>query len=215
MEALLAPAHIVKCIVPAAGVGSEEAALHAHTVTAVVFYDGTFLDNHTKCHFSVSGPELYKACGRLDGEEGLESAPFIPERIPFTSSEQVFQYSKALYFKDNVRAAVILTMDDPLLIQKEGNKVLGFSSAVWEEVSFALMKLAVKAKFAGCPEALAQLNATGDAVILEAGMGDWGVGMGEAEVLTALSQGRDPTLPFPKKNRMGVILQQVREELCV
>ena len=76
--------------------------------------------------------------------------------VEFSSSEQAFMYEKALYFKDNEIADLILKAKTPKEAKALGRQVKNFNSEQWSEVCEDIMYNVVLAKF--CQnEYLAQL----------------------------------------------------------
>jgi hypothetical protein len=67
--------------------------------------------------------------------------------IEFSSSEQAFMYEKALYFKDNEIADLILKAKTPKEAKALGRQVKNFNSEQWSDVCEDIMYNVVLAKF--------------------------------------------------------------------
>lgn len=119
-------------------------------------------------------------------------APFKLDGKSWPTVEHFFQAAKSLDECDQERIRLLAT---PGKAKAAGRKVL--LRPDWERVKEGVMLRALKAKFSD-PALRARLLETGEAVLVEAAPRDyyWGIG--------AKRTG---------KNRLGVLLMQVREEL--
>jgi ribA/ribD-fused uncharacterized protein len=119
------------------------------------------------------------------------------------------QWSKAKMFGDAETQSKIMKTKSTKSARTFGDKVKEFNEERWAEVQDNLMKIALKAKFSQHPELRAKLVATGDRPIAEANPRDkyWGIGTS-----STTSKANDPS-KWPGKNRLGALLQELRNEL--
>lgn len=134
---------------------------------------------------------------------------FVCHGKRFHSSEQCYQYSKALFFNDVKTASQILESGSPFKCLLLGRQVQNFDKNVWRSgVAIQCMRIALRAKFEKNFHLQKVLNETGDSLICEASKNDryWGVGYTFSE----------PNLFQPKcwlgYNHMGKLLMELRKE---
>lgn len=131
--------------------------------------------------------------------------------IEFKSSEQAFMYEKALYFRDNETAELILKAETPKEAKKLGRQVKNFNSERWSQVCEHIMYNVVLAKF--CQnEYLSQLITREDLLdktFVEGSKYDsiWGCGIEYNNPII------DNEEEWKGKNLLGKVLGRVREFL--
>lgn len=64
----------------------------------------------------------------------------------FTSSEQLFMYSKALFFNDRDTSMKILLTNNPAKHKKLGRQIKNYSDEVWKTVRYDIMKACITEK---------------------------------------------------------------------
>ena len=117
--------------------------------------------------------------GRWSPLSNFHAAPFEKDGILFNCSEQAFQHSKALFFKDKVTAQRILGETKPEKQKQLGNEVQGFNRVLWTQTAEEKMYEACMAKFKQNPELFEYLQNTDNKEIVEANGRDnfFGVGL--------------------------------------
>lgn len=108
----------------------------------------------------------------------IEFAPGVRETFRFLTSEQAFMYSKAAFFKDHSACIEVLRAKTAKEAKAIGRRVRGFDEERWTAARWPIMYACVTAKFRGCAEARAAMEANGDARYAEASPYDriWGIG---------------------------------------
>lgn len=121
-------------------------------------------------------------------------APFVVNGVTYPTNEHFFQSQK---FAGTSAEQYILSLSTPAETAKEGKRRDFPLRKNWEEVKEEIMLIGLRAKFSQNDEIRKKLLNTGDAVLIENSPYDyyWGAG--------ADGSG---------KNRLGVLLMQVREE---
>jgi len=149
-----------------------------------VLFWGSFLSNFQECKIEYAGRE-------------------------FKSSEQLFMWFKAEYFKDHSTADLILNALTPKDAKNLGRQVKNYDDKVWDMVRYDFMKTAVYEKFNQNPDLKKKLldPELDGKLFVEASPYDciWGVGVGEDEAVNPKK--------WRGKNLLGKILGEVREEL--
>lgn len=128
----------------------------------------------------------------------------------FSSVEQYMMYHKASLFRQYDLEKKIMATDDPAVIKKLGRtKFPAFNADLWDDVSYAIVKRGVRAKFMQNPDILKILLSTGNKVLAEASQADvkWGIGIAANDLL------RYNVKKWRGKNFLGRILMEVRDEL--
>lgn len=107
------------------------------------------------------------------------SAFFTYKNHNFANSEQAFMWEKAVTFKDNESADMILHTPSPMSNKQLGRKVKNFDAKVWSEVSYQIMVDVNMAKFSQNPRLAKLLLSTENKTIVEASPDDciWGIGL--------------------------------------
>jgi hypothetical protein len=146
--------------------------------------------NFTKCKIKVEYPDSQK------GEE-----------LWFTSSEQLFMWYKAKYFRDDETAEKILAAKSPEEARQLGRQVKHYIDWQWDDNRYFYMHKAVMSKFIQNKNLRDQLlDPKYDGIqFVEAAYYDriWGIGFNEADaVLTPEKEWG--------KNLLGKILNEVR-----
>lgn len=139
---------------------------------------------------------------------------FYPLKTPitvngnvFSSSEQLYMYEKARYFKDEKTADLILFSKTPMDAKILGRKVRGFSEKEWKKVREKIMYSVLLKKFSCNDKLRSTLMGTSDTVLVEASPKDaiWGVGVGS--VLASNPKN------WKGLNLLGYTLMKVRDYL--
>ena len=136
-------------------------------------------------------------------------APMQIDGVTFPTVEHYMQWSKAKLFGDAESQSKIMKTKSTKSVRTYGDKVKEFNEERWAEVQDNLMKIALKSKFSQHPALREKLLATGDRPIAEANPRDkyWGIGTS-----STTSKASDPS-KWPGKNRLGTLLQELRNEL--
>lgn len=125
----------------------------------------------------------------------------------FCSSEQLFMYLKATFFKDYDIANQILKAKTPKEAKKLGRKIKDFEEEAWKEVREEKMEQTVKAKFDQNPELKSLLLSSefDGKTFVEASPYDriWGIGFAEDFAMANLNNWG--------LNLLGNIITQYRE----
>ena len=128
----------------------------------------------------------------------------------FHTSEQFYQYHKAIHFNDEESAYKILLADTPLECYKLGRTIKNFNKDVWHNgQAKQVMHKAVSAKFQQNQKLCDFLLQTNDSKLVEANPRDrdWGVG------LSVHSKDIGNETMWRGTNWLGEILMKVRGEL--
>ena len=149
--------------------------------------------------------------GRAHPFSNFHPSRFVVDGQAYACVEQFMMAEKARMFGDDERLREIMNASSPLAMKRLGRRVTPFDAARWDGASCEVVRRALEAKFTQNPELGHALQATGDALIVEASPRDrlWGAGLGKAGVEAALAEGR----PLNGRNRLGVLLMRVRDEL--
>ena len=128
------------------------------------------------------------------------------EGTEYSSSEQYYQYQRALESKDYSAAAEIMSTTDPVTIKHAGNKV-NISNG-WSNKAVNVMETGVRAKFSQNLDLWSTLEATGERSFQECNRYDtfWGTGLSLHDAIA-----RDDHSKFQGTNKMGEILQRIRD----
>ena len=131
---------------------------------------------------------------------------FDIEGSEYSSSEQYYQYQKALDSKEYTAAAEIMSTTDPVTIKHVGNKV-NISNG-WSNKAVNVMETGVRAMFSQNLDLWSTLEATGDRSFQECNRYDtfWGTGLSFHDAIA-----RDDHSKFQGTNTMGEILQRIRD----
>lgn len=135
----------------------------------------------------------------------LYPSRFVHQGVLFESSEQCFQYQKALFEEDEESANYILGLTDPVECKKAGASIL--SSKGWIDACEEVMTDIIRSKFEQNEDIRRVLMNTRDAPLYEATRGEyWGIDsvLNSKAALEESGQG---------KNRFGLILATLRSEL--
>ena len=127
----------------------------------------------------------------------------------FHSSEQWYQYQKALEFEDTETANDIMNADTPLKCFQLGKSVRNFNLRQWHLKAKQVMLEAVSAKFEQNPHIQKYLQDTKDTIIAEANPRDkvWGI------ALSVKNKSVFNRNAWQGENWMGEILMSVRDNL--
>ena len=146
--------------------------------------------------------------GELNPLSNFHPCQFEWNGIKFHSSEQFIQYQKALLFKDNQTAGMILKSSTPLECKRLADNVVNCVEAEWNEKAKELCKEGIKAKFAQNPHLSEVLLDTEDKVLVESGYDKvWGTGipLHDVRCLDSTAWGHQGIL--------GELLSEIRHEL--
>jgi len=138
----------------------------------------------------------------------FHSCKFTSNGTTFNCSEQYFMLKKALHFRDERIARLILQETDPKEHKKLGQKVKLFSESEWTNVSVNYMTEACTLKFEQNPDLMEQLLSTYPTILVEASPFDdiWGIKLGKDDPLAWNKS------TWRGKNLLGQVLMAVREE---
>ena len=132
--------------------------------------------------------------------------------IKYSSMEQYMMHQKALCFKDQRIAALIMKTDDVKYIKELGRKVQPFDDLTWNGVRQIIIYNGLIQKFFQNPDLKKLLLETEDSILAECAVNDriWGIG---------LSMHDDDRLNPAKwngQNLLGYALMMARERLrCI
>lgn len=137
---------------------------------------------------------FYSKCGEWECLSNFWAAPFDLDGRTWQTVEHYFQAAKT---DDVAEIEKVQNAATPAKAKAAGRKVK--LRPDWEAVKESVMLRALRAKFEQNAPLRATLLSTGDAVLKEAAPRDyhWGIGRTGSG-----------------KNRLGVLLMQVRSELC-
>jgi len=160
----------------------------------VLFWKEHPMCNFTKCRIRFADPYYVP----------LENDP-----IEFTSSEQMFMWFKAIFFRDEEMAGKILQSQTPQEARDLGQLVRNYVDEEWDKVRVDRMRIAVRYKFYQNENLRKQLMDTryDGKTFVEASYYDriWGIGYNQDEAMNHLDNwGR---------NELGKILTDLRNEL--
>lgn len=129
--------------------------------------------------------------------------------ITFYSTEQFMMYCKARCFNDNGNALAALETQDPQEVKKIGREITPFDPNAWEKVAPYFVQLGNAEKFRQNSLLKKYLLGTGNKILAEASPFDkvWGIGLKEDDP-KAMDQSQ-----WAGKNKLGVVLMKVREQL--
>jgi ribA/ribD-fused uncharacterized protein len=129
----------------------------------------------------------------------------------FPTSEHMFMWQKARYFRDEISANAILNVEHPRDAKKIGRKVSNFDNEEWAKVRYERMLRAVTLKFKQNPDLKAVLlsDEYKDKHFVEASPFDeiWGIGYDENHVFA------DDETKWKGLNLLGKCLDEVRDNL--
>ena len=134
---------------------------------------------------------------------------FRHKGFDFHSSAQCFQYSMAIFFRDEEIANEILKTRNPFKCFLLVKKIHNFDNQSWRKMESDYMYDAVKAKFSSCPGLLKYLKNTKQTIICQPIKRDryWSVGMAHDHPDIFVQE------KWTGRNEMGKILMRVRDEL--
>lgn len=137
------------------------------------------------------------------------AAGFTLDGVHYPTAEHFMMAEKARLFGDAVIRDRILADADPGRVKALGRKISGFDEARWQQERFDIVVRGSLAKFSQNPALAAYLQATGDAVLVEASPYDaiWGIGMAE------FIDGADDPQHWLGLNLLGFALMAARQQL--
>lgn len=148
-----------------------------------------------------------------DEENGFLSnwflASFHLNGLEFSSVEQYMMYSKAICFKDTLKAEEIMKTNDVALIKSLGRSVSNYNDLVWQTKREKVVFDGAMAKFSQNNNLKLLLLNTGDAILAECALKDriWGIG------LSMKDPNRFDINKWRGENLLGKTLMAVRETL--
>ena len=133
---------------------------------------------------------------------------FKHEGIEYSSSEQYFQYKKAIHFNDKITAQRILHTKNPRYIKALSYKIKGFEEREWSSVSKEVMFHGCNMKFGQNENLKTQLKKI-PGLLIEANPKDnfWSCGLGISHPDIAVPE------KWPGKNMLGDILYDIKNNI--
>ena len=126
----------------------------------------------------------------------------------FYSSEQYYQFTKAIFFGDKETGQKIRTTINPYRAKKIAKSIKLFDLDKWKDERYGVMKRAVYLKFSQNKQVMQQLLLT-KPIIAESSPSDLYFGTG----LSLNNPHAAQNYLWPGSNCMGTILMDLREEL--
>ena len=137
-------------------------------------------------------------------------SPFKSEGKLFYTLEQYIMWRKGTLFQDTVSATKILGVTDGngAECKKLGRLVTGFDQKIWDNMSDSIVKEGLRLKFGQNPDLKEKLLSTGLDHLVEASPYDkiWGIGLSYSDAIKMNPH------KWPGKNKLGLCLEEVREE---
>lgn len=135
----------------------------------------------------------------------MYSCSFRYEGVNFSSSEQCFQYCKALHHEDLMKAKDIILTNDPFKCKKKGDAIE--CNEEWKCLREKTLLSIIRCKFEQNNDLRNKLIGTGDRKLFEATTSQyWGTGSGLRSKATREQSSRG-------ENRFGVLLTDLRSIL--
>lgn len=133
--------------------------------------------------------------------------PKVLPKFKFQNTEQYMMYCKAILFKDNIRAKLILQTSSPKLCKKYGRQVKNFDDKVWTKHCENIVFTGCLHKFTNNKRLKSLLLSTGDKLLVEASPYDriWGIGLNKYNAI------RTPMGHWRGQNKLGKCLMKVRD----
>lgn len=124
----------------------------------------------------------------------------------FHNTEQFMMYYKAILFKDETMADMILNTSSPKLCKQYGRQVINFDNDVWAEKCEKIVTNGCYLKFTQNEELKQLLLSTDNKMLVEASPYDkiWGIGLRESDAL------QTPMEYWKGENKLGRCLMTVR-----
>ncbi len=125
-------------------------------------------------------PEIEKITPFYNGPfSNWHPSKFNIDNIEFNCNEQFMMFTKALFFKDEATAKLIMETTSPREQKKLGRQVRNFSKAKWDAAARHYIFIGCLNKFQQNEDLLAELEKTKDTLLVEASPTDyiWGVGL--------------------------------------
>lgn len=134
---------------------------------------------------------------------------FVIGDVEYNCAEQYMMHKKAELMGDVDRAAIIMALDDPNEIKKQGRHVKNFNQDIWESNCQEIVENGNMAKFSQNEKLKEKLISTYPKTLVEASPYDkiWGIGLLEDDPRAWNKQ------TWLGKNQLGEILTRVRERL--
>lgn len=137
-------------------------------------------------------------------------SPFEYAGVKYCCIEQYMMYQKMGAFGQKEICEKIMASNDPGTIKKLGRSPIdNWDGALWDKISYAVVKRAVRAKVVQNPEIYERLLTTGHLILAECSPKDlkWGIGVGIDDPK------RFDVESWSGRNYLGRILMEIREEL--
>ena len=164
-------------------------------------------EGSNKCEYYEPQVDVTTFAGANDPLSNFYGAPFDYNNIEVSSSEQAYQYQKALRNGMPDMAKQILNAKSPNEAKSMGRYIK--CSPTWEQENLDLMEQIVAQKFSQVPEAKKALLKTGETTLVEAVPWQffWGSGLSREATFNTMQA------VWPGENAMGKILEKTRKTL--
>ena len=132
--------------------------------------------------------------------------PIVVNDESFNCNEQYIVHEKALLFGDDITAAEVMELTDPVKMKQLGNRIRNYNHKEWKEQSTKIVTKCNEIKFSTHPEALEVLMATEHKVLGEA--------TSSKEWASGFAITHEKCLEYKEwqgENKMGKILMKIRE----
>lgn len=126
----------------------------------------------------------------------------------FNSTEQAYQYAKAVYCDDSPMAMKIRFTSDPKSAKELGSRVKGLRNTDWEQVKSGIMYDLIRSKFTATPELKTELLKTGKKQLAECGTDKY-----YSTAVTINSKDVFDRSKWIGSNKLGEILNKVRSDI--
>jgi len=143
---------------------------------------------------------------------------FTADSLVFNTVEKYMHYHKALLFKDDDIAKVILASEVPRDAKKLGRKIKNFDHRLWNAHKYNIVKEGIRLKFSSNIILKKLLLDTSPKILVEAaGKGFmrspdpiWGIALNAPEAIEIVDSGA--SIDFYGENLLGCALMEVRED---
>lgn len=134
---------------------------------------------------------------------------FTVDEITFSSMEQYMMYRKAVTFKDEEMAKIILETSDVARIKSLGRQISNYDDVVWNGMRQIIIYRGLLEKFRQNEDLKKMLLETKDAMLAECAVKDriWGIG------LSMKDDARFDIQKWEGQNLLGFALMEVRKLL--
>ena len=198
---------------------AREKSMKARLVGRRLIVDGESYTINTSQHLAqrlnmrekgekVISDKFHLFAGRFSPLSNFYNARFTVEGQQYTSSEQFYQYKKAVFAKEHEKAAQIMATNDPFAIKKLGD-TLQINNKLWLTTdAVPVMTAGLSAKFHQNRDLAQVLLGTGSRRLVECtGDRTWGIG------LPIWNKTIEDITAWKGDNRLGTCLEEVRKTL--